>query len=231
MLSTRPDFRLRASILVVPVLLVPLLLSAVVGCSAPPDTDLVIYKAPVDRIEGRPRSRSLVVLGTLRALGLQRSPAGEMVVREGPVAKDDWDGLRENLGASKHLRPEPTPGEGLLNYQIFARLGSGEFQLRRRVDEPVAKAVASARERLEAQWEALPVAADPVDALESWVSSPSVRVRGLATQGLLLARTSPSVPERGQERADLIIHGRLESETDAAILELIRDSLKDVSER
>jgi hypothetical protein len=208
-------------------LLLPLLL----GCGAEDSRDLVLYKAPLRQVEGRYHSRSLLVTGGLRALGVERNAAGGLWIREGEVESEVWEAVRGALEGQAGRRRDPASLGGRTGvFQIWARITREEISLRRDPAEPMTREVAGVRDRLEEIWEGLPEAGDPVGALLPYLASPLPRVRGHATQAVLSARKSPSLSAQARSRAEEVVQQRELVEDDPSIREMIRQALRKPSD-
>jgi hypothetical protein len=207
-----------------PIFLAIVLLAAACDPGAP--NDVVVYKPAPAKVEGRLRSRLLVVTPEQGALGVEKTAAKNIEVRTGSVIPDEWDGLRLLLTDAFPLRKEEmegTSGHGI--FQIFAKLGERKVRLARSVEETLEPEVAGARDRLERIWSSLTVPADPVTALFPFLDSPVSQVRGQAVTALLVAMDSPDLGPEDREKARARLRTHLSEEYDPELVELIRKGL------
>jgi hypothetical protein len=209
--------------------LLPLLLAA---CSAGDPNDLILYKPPAAEVDGSYRTRSLLVTGVGAALGVERDATGGLWILEGQVPESELRPLLEDLRVSRHRRKEPAGTRGRTGpYQIWARIERKETSLRRYPEEPVAKEIKRAKDRLDATWESLTSPDDPVGVILAWLSSPIARVRGHAAAALLSAHLSPAFSPENHARVEAAISTLDLEETDPSIRRMLDDTLRKPSPR
>jgi len=194
------------------------------ACSIPPPTGLIVYDAVPEHLPGGEiRTRSLMITGAKRVLGIVRSPEG-VEVRAGVAPGSDYEDLRTALAAARHLRGDTAPADiETPTFQISVRLGDERVRFVRDPGRHVEKDISSAVTALESIWNVVAPTDDPVGTVGAFLSHDDPFVRGWAAVALLKLRGAEKSPAAVKSAAEAALRAHIAVEKDRSIVNGIRD--------
>jgi hypothetical protein len=198
-----------------------LLLSAA-ACARGESTDHILYRPLIERVDGTPVSRVLLVTPSRGALLVTRRFDDTTRVAAADVSESDWGELRRSLSRTRYFPSEAySPRESPPTFLLRGRLGQVDVDLERDPEEPVEREVVRARAVLDRILAAMPAEADPVADASLFLESPSATVRRVAVDALRAVRDDELRDEEVRRAAGAALRAHARVEPDRRIVDRI----------